>query len=192
MTAEEIKQSVTMGDVLARYGIKVNRNGMCCCPIHGEKHPSMKVYKDGYKCFACNSAGDVFSFVMAYEGVDFKTAFATLGGTYERQPNKTARIVRNKKFERRKTQAKRQEQAEKDLRKLLDAATFDCIDMIAKNPPYLKDGEPVYPDDWCFGQNNLPYLNYIFELLYINEDKGVNKANVIRVCQGIRRRAIEK
>ena len=107
MTAEEIKQSVTMGDVLARYGIKVNRNGMCCCPIHGEKHPSMKVYKDGYKCFACNSAGDVFSFVMAYEGVDFKTAFATLGGTYERQPNKTARIVRNKKFERRKTHGDR-------------------------------------------------------------------------------------
>ena len=192
MTGDEIKQNVTMTDVLTRYGIKVGRNGMCCCPIHGEKHPSMKVYKDGYKCFACNSAGDVFSFVMAYENVDFKTAFGILGGTYERQPNKAARVVRKKKFERRKTKAERQEQAKKDIRNLVNDAIFQCLNMIAKNEPYMKDGEPVYPDDWCFGQNNLPYLNYIFEELYINDEKGVNKGNVIRMCQRVRRRTIEK
>ena len=25
------------------YGFAVNRNGMMCCPFHGDKHPSMKV-----------------------------------------------------------------------------------------------------------------------------------------------------
>ena len=180
MTADEIKQNVSMRDVLARYGISVNRNGMCCCPIHGERHASMKVYKDGYKCFACNSAGDIFNFVMAYENVDFKTAFIELGGTYEKQKNATTRINRNKKFDRMKEKAKRAEEGEKQFRKLLEDTIFDCMDMIANNEPFS--------DEWCFGQNHLPYLDYIFEEIYINEDKGVNKANVIRMCQRIKRR----
>lgn len=184
MTADEIKQSLTMRDVLDRYGIKVNRNGMCCCPIHGEKHPSMKVYADGYKCFACNSAGDIFNFVMAYENVDFKTAFIMLGGTYEKQKTKTARVVRNTKFQRRKAATKRTEIAEKEFRKLLEDAIFDCMDLIANNE--------VFSDDWCFGQTWLQRTEYYFDEIYINEDKGVNRSNVIRNCQRIRQRTDKK
>lgn len=72
-----------MHDVAARYGIKVKRN-MCSCPFHGaDKHPSMKIYKDGFKCFTCNKAGDVFTFVQEIENCDFKQAFYILGGSYE-------------------------------------------------------------------------------------------------------------
>lgn len=72
-----------MHDVLEMYGIKVKRN-MCSCPFHGkDKHPSMKVFKDGFKCFTCGNGGDVFSFVQQIEKCDFKQAFLILGGTYE-------------------------------------------------------------------------------------------------------------
>ena len=188
MTSEELKQTTSMRDVLDRYGVKVGRNGMCCCPIHGERHASMKVYPDGFKCFACGAGGDIFDFVEAMENVDFKTAFGILGGTYDKNINKATRTTRNVKFGRQKAERQRQEKADKEFRKLLEDTIFDLRYMIANNEPYMQGEEVVFPDDWCFGQDRLPYLEYIFEELYINEEKGVKKANVIRNCQRIRRR----
>ncbi len=40
---EAVKQSVTTRQAAEHYGIKVNRNGMCVCPFHNDKNPSMKV-----------------------------------------------------------------------------------------------------------------------------------------------------
>ena len=91
MTLEEIKENVTMRDVMDKYKIKVSRSNMCCCPIHKEKHPSMKIYKDSFNCFSCGAHGDIFSFVQEMEKCDFKTAFMFLGGTYD----KDKKSVRN-------------------------------------------------------------------------------------------------
>ena len=192
MTSEELKQTTSMRDVLDRYGVKVGRNGMCCCPIHGERHASMKVYPDGFKCFACGAGGDIFDFVEAMEKVDFKTAFGILGGTYDKNINKATRTTRNVKFGRQKAERQRQEKADKEFRKLLEDAIFDLRYMIANNEPYMQGEEVVFPDDWCFGQDRLPYLEYIFEEIYINENEGVKRANVIRMCQRIRRRTNHK
>lgn len=192
MTSEELKQTTSMRDVLDRYGVKVGRNGMCCCPIHGERHASMKVYPDGFKCFACGAGGDIFDFVEAMENVDFKTAFGILGGTYDKNINKATRTTRNVKFGRQKAERQRQEKADKEFRKLLEDAIFDLRYMIANNEPYMQGEEVIFPDDWCFGQGRLPYLEYIFEEIYINENEGVKKANVIRMCQRIRRRTNHK
>lgn len=49
---EAVKQSVTTRQAAEYYGIRVNRNGMCLCPFHEDKHPSMKVDKR-FHCFAC-------------------------------------------------------------------------------------------------------------------------------------------
>lgn len=192
MTSEELKQTTSMRDVLDRYGVKVGRNGMCCCPIHGERHASMKVYPDGFKCFACGAGGDIFDFVEAMENVDFKTAFGILGGTYDKNINKATRTTRNVKFGRQKAERQRQEKADKEFRKLLEDAIFDLRYMIANNEPYMQGEEVIFPDDWCFGQDRLPYLEYIFEEIYINENEGVKRANVIRMCQRIRRRTNHK
>lgn len=70
---EKIKQRVTMPDLINRYGVTVRR-GMCCCPFHGERHPSMKIYDDGFHCFACGAHGDVISWVMKYNRVGFIAA----------------------------------------------------------------------------------------------------------------------
>ena len=91
MTLEEIKENVTMRDVMDKYKIKVSRSNMCCCPIHKEKHPSMKIYKHSFYCFSCGAHGDIFSFVQEMEKCDFKTAFMFLGGTYD----KDKKSVRN-------------------------------------------------------------------------------------------------
>ncbi len=59
---ETVKCEITMPDVAERYGITVGRNGFVNCIFHNDKHPSMKLYKDHYHCFACGAHGDVISF----------------------------------------------------------------------------------------------------------------------------------
>ena len=55
---QSVKESVTARQAAEQYGVKVNRNGMVCCPFHKDRHPSMKVEK-GFYCFACGAKGDV-------------------------------------------------------------------------------------------------------------------------------------
>ena len=57
---QSVKESVTARQAAEQYGLKVNRNGMVCCPFHKDRHPSMKVEK-GFYCFACGAKGDVIT-----------------------------------------------------------------------------------------------------------------------------------
>lgn len=65
---KRIKENVTTIQAAEAYGLKVNRNGMVCCPFHNDRHPSMKVDK-GFCCFACGAKGDVIHFVEKFFGV---------------------------------------------------------------------------------------------------------------------------
>ena len=70
---EAVKQSVTTRQAAERYGIKVNWNGMCVCPFHKDKNPSMKVDRRFY-CFGCGATGDVIDFVSRLHGIGSREA----------------------------------------------------------------------------------------------------------------------
>ena len=63
---QEVKERLTMKDVVELYGFTVNRSGFCSCPFHNEKTPSMKIYEKGFKCFGCDEGGDLIYFVQKY------------------------------------------------------------------------------------------------------------------------------
>ena len=50
---ETVKAAVTPKQAAEAYGIRVQRNGMCRCPFHDDRTPSMKLYEDHYHCFGC-------------------------------------------------------------------------------------------------------------------------------------------
>jgi len=52
------------------------------CPFHGEKTPSFVVTpaRESWHCFGCGLGGDVFSFVMQREALDFPAALRLLAG----------------------------------------------------------------------------------------------------------------
>ena len=72
---EAVKESVTTREAAERYGLHVRRNGMCVCPFHNDKNPSLKVDKRYYHCFGCQAHGDVISFTAPPA-----SAFAQGGG----------------------------------------------------------------------------------------------------------------
>lgn len=178
MTVEELKEQLTMFDVLAKYGIKTSRNGMCSCPFHKDKKPSMKVYKDGYKCFSCNRAGDIFAFVQEYENCSFKDAFLLLGGTYDNGSGKK-HILNKKKFERRHQKQDRIERSEDTFRAELLRILRDLEIVITYSAPLS--------DIWVWAQNQIPFLECAWDEKYI-EGREVNEIDVYRKCREIERR----
>ena len=60
---ETIKAAVPVRQAAEHYGLRVNRNGMACCPFHNDRHPSLKLNEDYFFCFGCGATGDVIDFV---------------------------------------------------------------------------------------------------------------------------------
>jgi DNA primase len=63
---------------------KAGRNHKGLCPFHHEKTPSFNVNADKqfFYCFGCQKKGDVFTFVMEYEGKSFIEAAESLAGRF--------------------------------------------------------------------------------------------------------------
>ena len=91
---ETVKQSVTTRQAAERYGIRVERNGMCRCPFHDDSTPSMKLDRR-YYCFGCGATGDIIDFVSRLRGIGSKEAAILLAQDfaipYENGAGKTSK-----------------------------------------------------------------------------------------------------
>lgn len=81
-SSDEIKQKLDIVDLIREYmPLKaVGANFQARCPFHNEKTPSFVVSPDKqiWHCFGCSRGGDIFSFVMEKEGMNFKEALEFL------------------------------------------------------------------------------------------------------------------
>ncbi len=80
---DEVKQRTDIVEIIGEYAslTKAGRTFRGLCPFHSEKHPSFFVYPEqqSWHCFgACNSGGDVFSFIMKKQNIDFGEALRLL------------------------------------------------------------------------------------------------------------------
>ena len=81
-TLEDIRFRTDIADLVGSY-INLKKAGTALkalCPFHKEKTPSFTVnpQRQIFHCFGCGEGGDVFGFLMKYEGVDFMTAVRML------------------------------------------------------------------------------------------------------------------
>ena len=75
---DQIQDRCDIVDVVSQYVPlrKMGRNFKCPCPFHNEKTPSFVVSQEKqiFHCFGCGVGGNVFSFLIKYEKLDFREA----------------------------------------------------------------------------------------------------------------------
>ncbi|OGE43941.1 DNA primase [Candidatus Daviesbacteria bacterium RIFCSPLOWO2_01_FULL_39_12] len=91
-----IKEKINIVDLISEY-LPLKKSGVnfkANCPLHNEKTPSFIVspQRQIFRCFGCGKGGDVFTFLMEKEGMDFKESLEFLakkaGITLKRHPEK--------------------------------------------------------------------------------------------------------
>jgi DNA primase len=80
--AAEIKSKLPVIDVVGET-VVLKRAGSAykgLCPFHAEKTPSFIVTPDreSWRCFGCGEGGDIFTFLMRRDGIDFREALSRL------------------------------------------------------------------------------------------------------------------
>lgn len=72
---ERLKAANPIAEVMGSY-ITMKRTGrdfICLCPFHNEKTPSCHIHpdKEFFHCFGCGAGGDVITFIMKYNNLDY-------------------------------------------------------------------------------------------------------------------------
>ena len=80
----EVKTAYNIVDYMGSAGLRLSPNGVnkwkALCPFHKEKTPSFVVNESfqSYHCFGCGVHGDLISFVVEYENLQFMDALSKL------------------------------------------------------------------------------------------------------------------
>ncbi len=79
---DRLKAANPIAEVMGGY-VSLKRSGrdyVCLCPFHNEKTPSCYVHpdKEFFHCFGCGAGGDVITFTMKYNNLDYIDAVRLL------------------------------------------------------------------------------------------------------------------
>ncbi len=85
-TIDQIRETADILDIVSDY-VDLKRRGrnfFGLCPFHVEKTPSFSVApeKQIFHCFGCGKGGNIISFIMEYEKIEFVDAVRQLGKRY--------------------------------------------------------------------------------------------------------------
>ena len=160
-----VKATVTVRQAAEHYGLQVNRNGMCSCPFHEDRHPSMKLNERYFYCFGCGVTGDVIDLVARLFDLSSYEAAQKLAQDFGIGPDKPPAAAALPKPERPLLKAYRQEQV-RCLRVLCDYLHILEV--------WKQNYAPSNPDDslddrFVEACQMLDYVEYLADLLIAAE-----------------------
>ena len=156
-----LKACVTVPQAAAHYGVRIGRNGMCCCPFHSDKTPSMKINETYFYCFGCHSTGDVIDFTARLFNLSPLDAARKLAADFGIDPNTPASAaVALPRI--------RQEESPRDRE-------GRCASVLIEYERLLKSRQqrfaPVHPSEkwdsrFVSASHALPQVSYLIDRLY--------------------------
>lgn len=170
LAAEQIREIITMQDVLREYGFQTSRNGRIPCPLHNGHDPNFS-YKDHYfKCFVCGESGSVIDFVMKLFGISFPQALIRISSDFglditprratRQEANALAERRRKEEEERRRMREQYERVAEEHRYWLWAAKLFAPETYIRESDGQEIGGTPYFHPLYCKAVKRLPQLEY--------------------------------
>lgn len=146
---DEIKDRITMHDVLTRYGFKVGRDKRIPCPFHNGKDKNLGYKPNFFKCFVCGASGDVITFVQKYHGLSFTDTLVKIDNDFAlglgigNELQERERLALAKKSFEAKLERKKRQMAHERLEK----AYHDAYDELARLDRQQMQYRPKSDDD---------------------------------------------
>lgn len=172
---EEVINSNDIVDIVSGYVQlkRAGRNYMGLCPFHREKTPSFVVSPDKqiYHCFGCGQGGNVISFIMKIENLEFVDALEYLANRVgiELKPIKTNFVDKNKDI--------------KDRIYAINLQAANYFYMNLYSPSGKKALEYLYKrklDDNTIKKFGLGYSNNINEMFNFLRSKGFSEEEILK------------
>lgn len=158
---DTLKARVTVPQAAAHCGVRIGQNGMCRCPFHSDKTPSMKINKTYFYCFGCHSTGDVIDFTARLFNLSPLEAARKLASDFGIDPNTPAfAAVALPRIRKEESQRERE---------------GHCTSVLIEYERLLKSRQqrfaPVHPSDEWDGRfvsasHALPQVSYLIDCLY--------------------------
>ena len=139
---DEVKQRLTIRQVVEYYGYKVNRANQFICPFHNDHKPSASIKNDYFNCFVCGAGGDLITFTAKLHGLSninaCKKLVSDFGLNIATEPQAQAdRLKADRERAKRQAELKRQ----KEIRNLIQHTGL----VLASYHCYLWQGKQLYP-----------------------------------------------
>ena len=158
-----VRENITARQVVGHYGVRVNRNGMACCPFHDDKHPSMKV-DNRYYCFGCGEKGDAIDFVSKYFGLSSRDAAIKIADDFALD----YKIVKYESIKKKLMKHKKSlEQEFQEEQQYCFKVLSDYLHLLKKwkieyDPKSMEDElNPLF----CEALNNIDRIEYLLDIL---------------------------
>ena len=138
---EAVKQNTSARQVAEFYGANVNKNGMCKCPFHNDKTPSMKI-DERYYCFGCQETGDAIDYVSKLFNIGLRDAAVKICEDLSLEYDKTVQKTKpvSKPLRPQKSEAQVFAEAQKNIFRVLS----DFRNLLMK---WKREYEPRSPDE---------------------------------------------
>lgn len=181
---EEIKERVSMRDLLDFYGIYPTRGkNNYCCLFHNDTHPSAGITKDGvrFHCFACSVSASIFDVVCQIEKCPLKTAIKKIDSDFGLGLVKD--LTHKEKLELARQQKERERiKAEKLAMKKFEQKVLDgilkelnildeCEKLTHLTRGEYRKGEWKHNDLYFFVLERQRWLNWLYETICDFTDK---------------------
>ena len=164
---DEIRERLTMHEVVEFYGFEVNRGGFIACPFHsGDNSPSLKIYPGnrGFHCFGCGAHGDVITIEKKYLNLSFAQAVIRLSSDFHLGLTPTRETPKEAR-ERIRTRQEAAEAKERAQREYIRKSQEHCYwwNIAKAHAPQKEDmdnSEFEFDDLYVEALHRLPSLEY--------------------------------
>ena len=183
---QAVKEEIRTDAAARRYGVKIGKGGMACCPFHSDSDPSMKI-DHRFHCFGCGADGDVIGFTARLFGISSLKAAIRLADDFgisykKQQPGRMQKRKKTNKGRPRGSPSKKKTVTERCLatqaRFFHVLADYHHLLISWKEAEAPSGPDNEWSDHFCEALMELPMVEFLMdEMLEETPEKKIDLMN---------------